>query len=757
MSRFSVAILVLAGLSLAAGALPAGQTLQGALRPEFAAAPRLGDLDASKILNLELGLPLPDPAGLDAFIATLYDPHSSNYRRWLRPAEFDARFGPSPADYRRLMDFVRSQGLTIRATHANRLLLQVRGSAGDVERVFHVSLGRRLRADGSEFFAPDQAPSVDLDLPGLSLSGLDNFARRHNHARPRPRPSTAQRGPGQRPQIGTGGDAFWGWSYQGQDFRDAYVPGLALQGSGQNIGLVEFGGFYAADISTYATTSTPPLPTDTVITTVQIGGCCSDPMSNGDTPAGAEGDCSEVSLDIEMAMSMAPQAGIVVYEANFSSGTMSDVLTAISDADDCSQVSSSWGGESMDSSVPALLSKMAADGQAFFNASGDGGAYASGDEAGPVGEPDNLSPYITEVGGTNLNTTAPGNSPPYIAYTSENTWNDYSGTCSGVVGGCSNCFGGASGGGICDGGSGSNVLALPTYQNNVSMANNGGSTTDRNIPDVSAVAENFWVIYCDLCPAESSTGETAGQQLAPFDGTSGASPLWAGFMALVNEQSALEGGPALGNANTALYSLGKGASYTDYFHDIADNSNNDPVNTNNQSCDTVYYSAVTGYDLATGWGSPKGALIQAMVGSVVSPTITPTFSASPSFTASPTITPTPSISPTFSASPTFTASPTATPTPNYLDSGQPGLALLAPNPARYGEPVTLYFGSQPSRTRWKVYGITGRLVASLDLSGTGPHRLSTQDFATGVYVARVIVNYAKGDSQVLFLKFAVIR
>jgi hypothetical protein len=214
LSQSLVRILSLAGLALAcAVSLPARQTLKGCLSPEFTTTARLGDLDPSTSLSLDLGLPLPDPEGLDAFIATLYDPHSKNYRRFLSPDDFADRFGPSQADYQALIDFARSAGLTVSATHTSRLLLRVSGPAERIERVFHVKLGRRLRADGTQFFAPDNEPSVDIDLPGLTVSGLDNFSRWHSRARRHPQPTQTRalnRG-ATKPLEGTGGNSTWGW------------------------------------------------------------------------------------------------------------------------------------------------------------------------------------------------------------------------------------------------------------------------------------------------------------------------------------------------------------------------------------------------------------------------------------------------------------------------------------------------------------------------------------------------------------------
>jgi hypothetical protein len=117
-----------------------------------------------------------------------------------------------------------------------------------------------------------------------------------------------------------------------------------------------------------------------------------------------------------------------------------------------------------------------------------------------------------------------------------------------------------------------------------------------NMPDVSMVATSLFV-YCQ-------NGDGFG-----VAGTSASSPLWAGFMALVNQQAAANGKPPIGFANPALYAIGKGTNYQTDFHDITTG------NTNNGN--GASFNAVPGYDLATGWGSPAGqALISDLAGSI---------------------------------------------------------------------------------------------------------------------------------------------
>jgi len=150
-----------------------------------------------------------------------------------------------------------------------------------------------------------------------------------------------------------------------------------------------------------------------------------------------------------------------------------------------------------------------------------------------------------------------------------------------------------SGGGI------SLSYAIPYWQQGLSMTANHGSTTQRNVPDVATVA-------IDLDAYINGANEGGG-------GTSASAPLWAGFMALVNQQAASLGNPSAGFINPAIYAIGKGTGNTPYasaFHDIT---------TGNNSVNGDGYPAVAGYDLCTGWGTPAIGLINALAGGAAAP------------------------------------------------------------------------------------------------------------------------------------------
>jgi uncharacterized repeat protein (TIGR03803 family) len=142
-------------------------------------------------------------------------------------------------------------------------------------------------------------------------------------------------------------------------------------------------------------------------------------------------------------------------------------------------------------------------------------------------------------------------------------------------------------------GGSSAIYRIPSWQQGLDMSANRGSTTMRNYPDVAIVADGFVTVANGV----TSTG---------WDGASFASPLWAGFMALVNQEAAANGQPPVGFLNPALYALGQSADYTNDFHDIT--VGNDATATSGG-----LYAAVPGYDLCTGWGTPRGSnLIHAL-------------------------------------------------------------------------------------------------------------------------------------------------
>jgi hypothetical protein len=539
----------------------------------------VGRLPSTNRLHLAIGLPLRNQEAFATLLQQIYDPASPNYRHYLTPQQFTERFGPTEQDYQAVLNFAETNGLKMTGSSGNRVLLDVSGKVSDIERAFRVKLlTYQHPTEARRFFAPDVEPSVDTNVPVLDISGLNNYTLPHTMLYRESNTENAK-------MVSASGSGLHG-SYMGHDFRNAYVPGVALDGTGQMVGLVDYiNGYNPEDIATYAQTAGLPIPK---LLNVLLDNASGVPS----------GDTSEACLDIEMVISMATNLdAVVVFEGDM----WNDILNCMATSNQIKQFSSSWsfgaptsgnnywtyGGPTYTSDQ--ILQVMAVQGQSFFMASGDGGAWTSSfmDFGWPAGDP-----WVTCVGGTTLSTT----SQPQGAYVSESVWTGgYEATAWPLNG--EGYW--ASGGGV------SAVYPIPVWQQGVNMSTNEGSTTMRNIPDVALTANNVWVVY------DGTNGI--------FGGTSCAAPLWAGFTALVNQQAtSIPGGLSVGFLNPAIYAIGLGPNYTSCFHDIQTGNNNW------YGVSSTDYYATSGYDLCTGWGTPNGSnLINALVAilpSVPSPT-----------------------------------------------------------------------------------------------------------------------------------------
>jgi len=507
-----------------------------------------GRLASTNRLHLAIGLPLRNQDALGVLMKQLYDPASPNYRHYLTPAQFAAQFGPTEADYQAIIKFAQANGLTVTGQHAGRTLVDVVGTVANIEKTFNVTLLVYPHpTEKRNFYAPNVEPSVSLAVPLLHISGLDNYALPHPNFRVRPAPPAGQ----VTPHAGTEGGV-----YLGNDFRAAYAPGVSLKGTGQSVALLEYDGYYTVDITNYLLLAGVPSVT---LTNIPING---GPI----TPGPGDG---EVSLDIEMVISMAPNLSqILVYEGTNGMTPWVTILTQIADDNLAKQVSCSWGGGGPDPSSEQELVTMAGEGISFFNAAGDSDAFT-----GAIDFPSD-STNVTECGGTTLFTTGPGGS-----YVAETVWNwgvEYGEDGAGGSGGVSTYY------------------SIPPWQQGVATGANQGSSVMRNVPDVALTADNIYV-----------TDNNGGAE--SLGGTSCAAPLWAAFTALVNQQATSNGVGPVGFLNPALYTIGNSAIYSNCFHDIT-------TGNNEWSGSPTMYSAVPGYDLGTGWGSPNGAnLINALV------------------------------------------------------------------------------------------------------------------------------------------------
>ncbi len=156
------------------------QVLTGHVPPPVAALglTPIGPLNSTQQLQLAIALPLRNQAGLDDFLRQLHDPQSPNYRRFLTPPEFADRFGPAESDYAAVIAFAKAHNLAVTGTWPNRTLVEVSGSAADIESTFHVHLLLYQHPyEARQFRAPDVDPSVNLAVPLLHICGLTDYNR----------------------------------------------------------------------------------------------------------------------------------------------------------------------------------------------------------------------------------------------------------------------------------------------------------------------------------------------------------------------------------------------------------------------------------------------------------------------------------------------------------------------------------------------------------------------------------------------------
>src|SRR5579859_4431430 len=93
-----------------------------------------------RVMKLVVGLQLRDRAALDALLVELYDPSSSNYRRFLTPPQFAKRFAPPRRQYRQVIRYLRANGIEVTGTYPNRIAIEARGTVERVERAFDVKI-----------------------------------------------------------------------------------------------------------------------------------------------------------------------------------------------------------------------------------------------------------------------------------------------------------------------------------------------------------------------------------------------------------------------------------------------------------------------------------------------------------------------------------------------------------------------------------------------------------------------------------------
>jgi kumamolisin len=447
--------------------------------------------------------------------------------------------GADPADVKAVEHFAHEHHLSVAEASLDKRRVVLRGTVGTVSKAFGAQLAQYRDPSLNTTF---RGRSGMLTMPAelqdrvIAVLGLDNRQQAFAHFI-KSKQASGSAGTFTPPQVAA-----------------LYNYPQGLDGTGQTIGIIELGGGYtAADLQNFFQGVGLNVPS---VTAVSVDGGSNSPGSDAD---------GEVELDIEVSGSIAPGANIAVYFApNTDQGFIDAVTDAVHDTTRTpSVVSISWGGPEDSwtaqsrTALDAALQDAATLGVTVTVAAGDSGSSDGvGDGMLHVDFPASSS-YALACGGTTLQ--ASGNQ-----ITSEVVWNE---TASGE---------GATGGGV------SNFFALPSYQQNAGVpAQPETSFVGRGSPDVSGNAD----------PETGYEVVVDGQNIV-VGGTSAVAPLWAGLIALLNQQL----GTSVGLLQPKLYNLGE----TDV---------NDITQGNNDDSGLGYYSAAVGWDPCSGLGSPNGTAI----------------------------------------------------------------------------------------------------------------------------------------------------
>ena len=152
-------------LSPALGQLAQKQVLRGHVPPVLASLQPLDRLPGDTNLYLVIGLPLRNTNALATLLQQLYDPASTNFHQYLTSEQFAERFGPTEEDYQKVVAYAAAHNLKVTATLPNRMLVDVRASAADVERTFGVTLlTYRHPTESRDFFAALKAKGKPAEL-----------------------------------------------------------------------------------------------------------------------------------------------------------------------------------------------------------------------------------------------------------------------------------------------------------------------------------------------------------------------------------------------------------------------------------------------------------------------------------------------------------------------------------------------------------------------------------------------------------------
>jgi subtilase family serine protease len=549
------------------------------LSPTVAKSTLLSAMDPAKEITIQLALPLSDAKGAQEFTNRISDPKDPLFRHFITVKEFAARFGGNVADFAAVKSWAVAHGLSIQHESAARTSLTVRGTVAQMESLFKTQLSNYRSPKGDEFYSASVKPTIPNELTPkiygvVGLTGGVQKAPLYKMGKViGENPETAGI------HTDTAGGTGPGGTYAPSDLKKAYQIPTFGGVIPQTVAVFEQGGIIASDLTTFE--SHYKLPN---VTVTQTGVAGSDTNPNSQTIV-------EVDLDIQTIIGLNPKVKeIDVYVADYAEVALTVGLVDTFDAvasSSASVLSVSYGLDEVTQGISATTNEYNAllevvdAGISVLISAGDDGAYGrTGTETDPatlnVSDPGS-QPLATCVGGTTLFTG------PQQQYAGEEVWNDL---------GISD---GATGGGI------SSVWPRPSNQVVRLVKYNGGSRTNRNVPDVSALAN----------PLTGFGVYTAGAGgWIQVGGTSLSAPVWASYVSILQagvQYVAGYTGPALGLLNGILYDTTYSPFSSNFYYPAGHLSNVlDGSNGNYKLYGTAGFNAGLYYNNCTGIGSLWG-------------------------------------------------------------------------------------------------------------------------------------------------------
>ncbi|HEY7263639.1 MAG TPA: S53 family peptidase [Trebonia sp.] len=598
-----------------------------------------GAADPAGNVGFRVYLGWTNESAVAALASAVSDPHSASYRHFLTPAQFRQQFAPSQAQVNAVTSWLKSQGFSVEYTPQNNHYVSAEGTVAQAEAAFGTAFGE-YSVDGLTVRSPESDVSIPASLSAdiEGVVGLDDSAQFvvTNHTpggvTNAPPPAAFVNAPpcstywgqaqatGLTNPYGSSPLPYAPCGYTPAQVKGAYgLSGTKYTGAGQTVAIIDA---YASptivqDANQWSVNrGLAPFKANQFSQVVAPGTYHHPERGQKQDPQGWYG---EETLDVEAVHGMAPDASIVYIGAPNNFQDLDAALNYAVDKDVAPIITNSYGFDT-ELLPPGFIKPYedtimqgAAEGIGIYFSSGDNSDESLVEGYATTDWPAS-SPYVTSVGGTTL---AVGASNSYLFETGWGTKKstyDATGTMLSPAAPGNWVYG--AGGGV------SQIFAEPSYQQGVvpSSVFTAQGRTGRAVPDVAALADpNAGYLIGETQTFPDGTAKYSEYRIG---GTSLASPIFAGIMALANQAA----GHPLGFANPLLYSLAGSSSFRDVvnpastvavvrvdFNNSVDatGGTTTSLRTANQ---TLSLATTPGWDDVTGVGTPTGALLSAVIG-----------------------------------------------------------------------------------------------------------------------------------------------